>query len=189
MNIEPELVKSALSALNGRSLVLVGMMGVGKSSIGKRVAATLELPFFDSDNEIEAAANMPITDIFETYGEDHFRSGEQRVIERLIEPPQKVLATGGGAFINDETRQLIKEKSCSIWLTAEFDLLMKRVRKRATRPLLKKPNPEQIMRDLLEVRSPIYAQANLQVESRNVPHEVVVCEVIDGIIAHFEKTK
>ncbi|MBW8903653.1 MAG: shikimate kinase [Bradyrhizobium sp.] len=168
-----------VAALGRRSVVLVGMMGAGKSSIGRRLASRLGMGFVDADAEIEAAAGMTIAEIFTSYGEPYFRSGEQRVISRLLESGPQVLATGGGAFMNAETRAAIRAKGVSVWLKAEFDVLMKRVKRRATadRPMLQ-GDPAQRIRHLIGERYPIYAEADVTVMSRDVSHEVIVAEII-----------
>lgn len=173
--------------LGGRSIVLVGLMGAGKSTVGRRLAQKLGLPFRDADNEIEAAAGMSIPDIFAIHGEEHFRDGERRVIARLLQEGPMVLATGGGAFMNEETRARIAENGVSIWLRADLDVLMRRVRKRATRPLLQNPDPEGTMRQLMEKRHPVYALADLTVESHEAPHDRVVVEIVNALIEWFEK--
>jgi shikimate kinase len=169
--------------LGARSLVLVGLMGAGKSTVGRRLAQTLQLPFRDADHEIEAAAGMTIPEIFAIHGEDHFRDGERRVIARLLQEGPIVLATGGGAFMNDETRLRIAEHGISLWLKADLDVLMRRVRKRHNRPLLQNPDPEGTMRRLIEARHPIYALADVTVDSREIPHEKVVQDALHAIDA------
>ena len=164
-----------------RSIVLVGLMGAGKTSIGRRLAEKLDLSFVDADVEIEKAAGKSIPDIFADHGEAHFRDGERKVIARLLENGKQVLATGGGAFINPETRERIKQHSVSIWLNAELDLLMKRVLKRGGRPLLENDNPEAVMRDLMEKRYPIYSEADITVKSQDVQHNQMVNEVIRAL--------
>jgi shikimate kinase len=164
--------------LGQRSIVLVGMMGAGKSSIGRRLAARLGIPFSDADAEIEEAAGMSIADIFEAHGEPSFRSGEARVIARLLEQGPQVLATGGGAFVNPETRARIHEKGISVWLKAEIDVLSRRLRRRSDRPLLRTADPTATLASLLAARNPIYGEANLVVMSRDVPHDVIVEEII-----------
>ncbi|MBF9232790.1 shikimate kinase [Microvirga alba] len=174
--------------LGTRSIVLVGLMGAGKSTVGRRLSQTLGLPFRDADHEIEAAAGMTIPDIFATHGEDHFRDGERRVIARLLqEDGPMVLATGGGAFMNEETRARIAEHGISIWLRADLDVLMRRVRKRATRPLLQNPDPEGTMRQLMEARYPVYATADLTVDSHEAPHDRVVADIIETLSGWFEQ--
>src|SRR5262245_2547907 len=170
--VRPEA--AIVAALGKRSVVLVGMMGAGKSSIGRRLATRLNIDFVDADAEIEKAAGMTIPDIFATRGEAEFRTGEARVILRLLESGPQVLATGGGAFMNPDTRAAIAAKGISIWLRAEIDVLMKRIRRRQDRPLLKTDDPAATLRSLIEVRYPVYALADLTVQSREVPHERIV---------------
>jgi shikimate kinase len=173
--------------LAGRSIVLVGMMGVGKSSVGRRLAVRLAIPFVDADTEIETAAGMNIADIFARHGEDYFRRGEARVIARLLESGPQVLATGGGAFMNSETRELVKAKGLSIWLHADVDLLLRRTGKRRNeRPLLQTGDPADTLRRLLAERAPFYAQADLTVHSRDIAHEAVVTEVIAALASFLD---
>ena len=169
------------AALGTRSVVLVGMMGAGKSTIGRRLAARLRLPFLDADIEIEAAAGMSIPDIFECHGEPHFRDGEARVIARLLEGGPVVLATGGGAFMREETRELIRDKAISIWLKADADIIMRRVKRRADRPLLKTADPAGTVERLIGEREPFYRHADLTIWSRDVPHEKIVDECIEAL--------
>src|SRR6266850_1539003 len=173
-----------LAALGRRSVVLVGMMGAGKSSIGRRLAQRLGVGFVDADAEIEAAAGMTIAEIFATYGEPDFRSGEARVIARLLDQGHQVLATGGGAFMNPDTRAGIRAKGVSVWLKADFEVLMRRVKRRATadRPMLQ-GDPAQRIRQLMEERYPVYAEANVTVMSREVAHETIVNEIIAELAA------
>jgi shikimate kinase len=180
---EKEQLTKLRTALGGRSLVLVGLMGAGKSTIGKRLAARLGLLFRDSDNEIEIAAGMPIADIFDLHGEMAFRDVEIKVIARLLHDTQglMVIATGGGAFMKHETRDVIKQCAVSIWLDAEWEILMARVRKRASRPLLNGPDPEGVMRRLKDLRDPIYATADIRIVSRDAPHEEIVDNVLTSI--------
>ena len=170
-----------LSALGSRSIVLVGMMGVGKSTIGRRLAARLRLPFVDADVEIEAAAGMTIPEIFELHGEPHFRDGEARVIARLLENGPAVLATGGGSFMREETRQRIHDKAVSIWLKADADLIMRRVKRRADRPLLHTADPAATVNRLMTEREPIYEHADITIGSRDVPHEKIVEECVEAL--------
>ena len=168
-----------LPLLGNRSIVLVGMMGVGKSSIGRRLGTRLGLPFVDADTEIEKAAGMSIADIFARHGEASFRNGEARVIARLLEGGPQVLATGGGAVMNAETRAAIKTKGVSVWLSAEFDVLMRRIAKRKNeRPMLQTPDPAATLRQLLADREPVYAQSDITVQSREVPHDAIVGEIV-----------
>src|SRR5579863_5014470 len=169
------------AALGGRSIVLVGMMGAGKSTIGRRLSARLALPFLDADTEIEAAAGMTIPDIFETRGEADFRDGEVRVIARLLDSGPAVIATGGGAVMRQETRDRIRDKAVSIWLKVDTDVIMRRVKRRSDRPLLQTPDPEATVDRLIGERDPVYRQADLTVWSRDVPHEKIVDECIDAL--------
>ena len=175
-----------LSALGTRSIVLVGMMGVGKSTIGRRLSARLGLRFFDADVEIEVAhAGMTIPEIFTTHGEPYFRDGEARVIARLLEGGPIVLATGGGAFMREETRSRIAARAISIWLKADPDVIMRRVRRRADRPLLQTADPEGTVTRLLTEREPIYGKADLTIASRDVPHDRIVDETLETLRAHL----
>lgn len=167
--------------LGTRSVVLVGLMGAGKSTVGRRLAQKLGLTFLDADHEIEAAAGMTIPDIFAIFGEAYFRDGERRVIARLLQEGPIVLATGGGAFMSEETRENIAAAGVSIWLRADLDVLMRRVRKRSNRPLLQNPDPEGTMRKLMDLRYPVYANADLTVESHEVPHDRVVAEIMTAL--------
>jgi shikimate kinase len=174
-----------VAALGKRLIVLVGMMGAGKSTIGRRLAARLGLAFLDADSEIEAAAGMSISDIFEVHGEPHFRDGEARVIARLLESGPVVLATGGGAFMREETRNRVGAKAVSIWLKADADIIMRRVRRRADRPLLQTPDPEATVGRLISEREPVYQHADLTISSRDVPHEKIVDECIEALHARL----
>ena len=177
--------QGVIDALKGRSVVLVGTMGAGKTSVGKRLAASLGLPFVDTDAEIEAGAQMEIPEIFERFGEPYFRDGERKVIARLLHERQCVLATGGGAFMNETTRKEIARTGVSIWLKPEFDVLMRRVRKRSNRPLLQTPDPEGTMRALLKERSPIYGLADITIESRENPHDITTELVLHELETHL----
>ena len=169
--------------LDSRSIVLVGIMGAGKTTIGRRLARRLRLRFVDADAEIEAAARLSVTEIFDLYGEECFRDGERRVIARLLGRGPQVLATGGGAFMNEETRENIARAAISVWLKADLETLMERVRRRDTRPLLKDPDPVGVMRRLIAVRYPVYALADITVESRDVAHE----QTVDDIVVALER--
>lgn len=171
-------IKSIRQKLAGQSVVLVGLMGAGKTAIGKRLAAKLEIDFVDADTEIELAAGKSIEDIFAEHGEAYFRDGEKRVIARLLKERTQVLATGGGAFINDETRHSILQNALSIWLRADLDTLMQRVSRRSNRPLLQTDDPKAVMQKLIDERYPVYAEAHMVVQSRNVPHDVIVSEIV-----------
>ncbi|MDE3177399.1 MAG: 3-dehydroquinate synthase [Pseudomonadota bacterium] len=170
-----------------RSVVLVGMMGAGKTSVGKRLAARLALPFVDADEEIEAGARMTIPEIFEKFGEAYFRDGERRVIARVLAAGPCVLSTGGGAFMNASTRESIARSGVSIWLKPDFDVLLRRVRKRSNRPLLQTPDPEGTLRRLLDERSPTYALADITIESHDGPHELVVERIVAALESRARK--
>ncbi len=174
------------AALGQRAIVLVGMMGSGKSSVGRRLGHRLGLPFADADTEIETAAGMAIPEIFAQYGEPTFRSGERRVIARILgEERAMVLATGGGAYMNPETRTCIAQHGIAVWLKADHDVLMRRVRKRANRPLLQTADPEGTLRRLLNEREPIYALADITVISKDEPHDKVVNAALSGLAHYF----
>lgn len=177
MNLEP--------ALRARTIALVGLMGAGKSSIGRRLAHALGMPFKDADEEVERAAARSISDIFEELGEAAFRAGERRVIARLLDEPPHVLATGGGAFMNPDTRALIKQKAISVWLKADLDLLVKRVARRSDRPLLKDGDPRQVLEALAAERYPIYALADITVESVETAHQATVEAIIEALRARL----
>ena len=175
---EAEAVRQRLGT---RPIVLVGLMGAGKTSVGRRLAEKLGVAFVDADHEIEAAAGKSIAEIFADHGEPYFREGERRVIQRLIGNGAQVLATGGGAWMNDETRARIQEHGISVWLKASLPLLMKRVSKRQDRPLLKADDPEAVMKALIDKRYPVYALADVMVESRDVQHGQMVNDVIRAL--------
>lgn len=166
-----------------KSIALVGLMGAGKSTVGRRLAKRIGLPFADADREIEAAAGLSIAEIFERYGEAHFRDGERRVLARLIEGPPRVIATGGGAFMNDATRALILARCTAIWLDAEIETLAERVGRRGHRPLLKDKDPLALLQGLAEVRNPIYAEAHLTIRSGALPHEKMVDRIVEALAA------
>ena len=177
---EGDWVRGLGERLARRSIVLVGMPGSGKSAVGRRLAARLQLPFVDADEEIERAAGKPIMDIFKDHGEAHFRDGERKVIARLLNSGPQVLATGGGAFMVAETRDNVRRLGISVWIKAELQLLVRRVLKRNTRPLLQ-VDPEGVMRALMQTRYPIYATADVTVESRDLPHDAIVAEIIEAL--------
>lgn len=164
-----------------RSIVLVGLMGAGKSTIGRRLAKRIGLDFVDSDDEIERAADHKIAEIFDRFGELNFRDGERRVIARLIDGPAKVIATGGGAFVDPQTRRLILERCLAIWLDADLDTLAERVSRRNHRPLLKDKEPLPVLRELAERRNSIYAEAHLHIRSEPSPHERTVDQIVTAI--------
>lgn len=187
--IAPPDMADLRAALGRRAIVLVGMMGSGKSSVGRRLAGRLGMPFVDADTEIETAAGMTIPEIFALRGEAEFRDGERRVIGRILATRAPlVLATGGGAFMNAETRQKVKELGISVWLKAEPEVLMRRVRKNANRPLLQTTDPEATLRRMLGERTPVYALADLTILSSDEPHEVVVGETMAALAAYLLPT-
>jgi shikimate kinase len=177
----PPAASAAVPFVPPKTIVLVGIMGAGKTNIGKRLAARLHLPFRDADNEIEAAAGETIEEIFQRYGEAVFRDGERRVIARLLEEPVHVLATGGGAFMDPLTRERIRARGISVWLRAELDLLLERVGRRSNRPLLKRGDPRAILADLMAVRHPIYAEADITVDCVDGPPELTLQRVIEAL--------
>lgn len=181
--VEPAGDSQALAAsvVVDRPIVLVGLMGAGKTTIGRRVAAALMLPFIDADEEIERAAGLPIAEIFARHGEPEFRRGERRVIERLLQGPPHVLATGGGAFMDPDTRALVRAHAISVWLRADIDVLMRRVEKRDNRPLLRNGDPRAVMERLMAERYPIYAEADVTVDSNNGPHGSAVTMVLQAL--------
>ncbi|KAB2690504.1 MULTISPECIES: shikimate kinase [Brucella] len=186
LNEQADAVRQLLGA---KVVVLVGLMGAGKSTVGRKVATMLGLPFKDADNEIESAARMTVPELFDAYGEAEFRDLERRVILRLLEDGPMVLATGGGAYMNAETREAIAANGVSIWLNAELDVLMDRVSRRQNRPLLKNDDPRGVMQRLMDVRYPVYALADLHVMTRDDKKEVIAGELIDVLTAHLTKAE
>jgi shikimate kinase len=174
-------------ALTRKSIALVGLMGVGKTSIGRRLAVALGLPFRDADEEIERAAGCSVAEIFTSRGEAEFRDGERRVIARLLDEPPHVLATGGGAFVQPATRALIKAKAVSVWLTADIDVLVRRVARKDSRPLLRGKDPHQVLEGLAAARNPAYAEADVKVEVGEGSHQTAVDAVLSALTAHLEK--
>ena len=172
--------------LRARTITLVGLMGAGKSSVGRRLALALNLPFRDADEEVERAAGRSVAEIFADLGEAAFRDGERRVIARLLDQPPHVLATGGGAFMNPETRKLILEHSTAVWLKADVELLARRVARKTDRPLLQGKDPHAVLEALAQVREPVYALAQVTVNSDDTPHGVTVQAVIDALTAHLD---
>jgi shikimate kinase len=181
-----ELASAVLSQIGDRSIVLVGVMGAGKTTVGRRLAARLGLPFADADHEIEQAAGKTIPEIFEEHGEQYFRDGERRVIDRMLQEEPRVLATGGGAYMNEATREAIARNGISLWLRADFNLLMKRVRRRSNRPLLKTADPDAVMRKLIDERYPVYAHADIVVDSRDVPHDQIVQSCLEALASYLD---
>jgi shikimate kinase len=178
LNLDPELPRD-------RTIALVGLMGAGKSSVGRRLADALGLPFRDGDDEIERAAGMSVPEIFELYGETPFREAERRVIARLLGGPPHVLATGGGAFMDPATRSLMRDKALVVWLKADIEVLAKRVARKDNRPLLQGKDPREVLRALAEVRHPIYAEADIVIESGEIPHGAAVEAIITAVKAHI----
>lgn len=170
-------------------LVLVGMMGAGKTTVGRRLASRLGRQFIDSDEEIERAAQMSIPEIFEQRGEAEFRAGEMRVIARLLKEKDVVLATGGGAFVNPDTRALVKAEAVSVWLKADIDVLFERVSRRSNRPLLKTADPKGTLEKLVADRYPIYAEADVTVISRDVPQDTMAGDVVSALLNHFKQAR
>ncbi|WP_114390083.1 shikimate kinase [Notoacmeibacter marinus] len=181
--------QAILKGLDGRHIVLVGLMGAGKTAMGRVIASRLGLPFVDSDDEIETASTMAIADLFESYGESEFRDLERRVIARLLGEQQRVVSLGGGAFINDETRAAIGAGGFSIWIDADLDLLFARVSRKPGRPLLQNPDPRGTLARLMDERYPIYAQADLRVCSEDLPRDAMAAKMIEAMAGHFSETK
>ena len=182
---DDDVVARARQALGKRDLVFVGLMGAGKSAIGKIAAQALELPFVDSDHEIERVSRMTINELFAAYGEPEFRALETRVIERLLKTGPRVISTGGGAFINENTRRVIRDMGAlTVWINADLETLWVRVSKRDNRPLLKTANPRETLANLMAARYPIYAEADIEVMSRDAKKEVILREVLDAIASH-----
>jgi shikimate kinase len=173
--------------LAGKSVVLIGLMGAGKTAIGRRLATRLGLKFIDADTEIERAAGKSVSDIFTDHGEEHFRDGERKVIARLLSSGPQVLATGGGAYMNEETRHTIEKYGISVWLKGDLNVLMERVVRRDHRPLLKTGDPRAVMKRLMDERYPVYASADITVQSRDVPHELIVSEIMEALIDRLDK--
>ncbi len=174
-------------ALRQRTIVLVGLMGAGKTSVGKRLAVALDLPFRDGDEEVERAAGLTIPEIFELYGEERFREGERRVMARLLNDPPHVLATGGGAFMDPLTRMTVQQKAVSVWLKADIETLAKRVARKDTRPLLSGKDPAEVLTDLAKVREPIYGLADIVIESGERAHAATVEAIIEALKARLSK--
>ena len=186
MERDGKIPDHTLAAARLRPIVLVGLMGAGKTTIGRRLAARLDLPFVDADAEIETASGLPIPEIFARFGEAHFRDGERRVIARLIDGSAKVIATGGGAFMNDETRALILARTLAVWLDADIPTLVERVRRRDNRPLLHGKDPGTVLTELAAIRNPIYALAPIRVASKAAPHQDTVGAIITALAAANE---
>lgn len=181
--------RALANKLAEKPLVLVGMMGAGKTTVGRRLASRLGRQFIDSDEEIERAAQMSIPEIFEQRGEAEFRAGEMRVIARLLKEKDIVLATGGGAFVNPETRALVKAEAVSIWLKADIEVLFERVSRRSNRPLLKTADPKATLEKLIADRYPLYAEADVTVMSRDVPQDNVASDVVNALLSHLKQNQ
>ncbi len=182
--LSPKSIDRLHERLGERSIVIIGLMGAGKTTVGRRLAERLGLRFIDADAEIEKAAGRTIAEIFAEYGEPYFRDGERKVIARLLGAGPQVLATGGGAYMNAETRKAVKERGIAVWLNASLPLLMKRVRRRAHRPLLRAEDPEGVMRELMDKRYPVYGEADISVESRDIPHNIIVNDVLRALMRY-----
>ncbi len=176
-----------VSSLGERPIALIGMMGAGKTVVGRRLAGRLGLPFIDSDHEIETCAQLSISEIFARHGEPYFRERENKVLTRLVGSGSRVIATGGGSFMHPTTRAVLKDRALTVWLKADLEVLMRRVRKRQNRPLLQTADPEGTLRRLIEERYPTYAEADITVISRDGPHEQVVEDIIGAIEAHSSR--
>ncbi|AYM07746.1 MULTISPECIES: shikimate kinase [Agrobacterium] len=187
LSVPATLGEQARAKLGRRNIVFVGLMGAGKSAVGRMVAQQLKVPFIDTDVEIERVSRMTISELFATYGEEEFRALETRVIKRLLRGGPKVISTGGGAFINDNTRRHITRGGISFWLKADLEVLWERVNKRDHRPLLKTENPKATLAALMEKRYPIYAEADMTIESRDVRKEIIVTEVLTAIAGIEQK--
>lgn len=187
LSVPATLGERARAKLGRRNIVFVGLMGAGKSAVGRMVAQQLKVPFIDTDVEIERVSRMTISELFATYGEEEFRALETRVIKRLLRGGPKVISTGGGAFINDNTRRHITRGGISLWLKADLEVLWERVNKRDHRPLLKTENPKATLAALMEKRYPIYAEADMTIESRDVRKEIIVTEVLTAIAGIEQK--
>ncbi len=184
LRVSPKSIDQLRNRLGVRSIVIIGLMGAGKTTVGRRLAERLRLAFIDADAEIEKAAGQTIAEIFAQHGEPYFRDGERKVIARLLRSGPQVLATGGGAYMSEETRKAVKEGAISVWLKAPLPLLMKRVRRRSHRPLLQAADPEEVMRGLMEKRYPVYSEADIAIETRDVPHNIIVNDVINALIGY-----
>lgn len=183
---EDDLKKLKLNLLE-KPIILIGMMGAGKTSLGRRLAQVLGRKFIDSDIEIEKASAMSIADFFKKHGEAEFRKGETRVISRILKEKNTVIGTGGGAFMNEKTRAKIKAKTLSIWINADFEVLFERISRRPSRPLMQTENPRETLKNLIETRYPIYEKADLSVMSKDVPHDKVINQILNAIFDYYEK--
>lgn len=185
LEFSQDSINAIREKLGGRVIVFVGLMGAGKTAIGRKLAQILDLPFIDSDHEIESVSRLTIPELFELYGEPEFRALEQRVIDRLMREGARIVSTGGGAFMNAQTREVISEFGVSIWLKADLDLLMERVGKKHNRPLLKQPDPRGVMQKLMNDRYPVYEQANITVQTRDAKREIIARETLQALAAYL----
>ncbi len=188
LSCKSQAAMTAEPALRRKTIALVGLMGVGKSSIGRRLAAALGMPFRDADTEVEEAAGRSVADIFSELGEAAFRDGERKVIARLLAGEPHVLATGGGAFMNDETRALIKDRAVSVWLKGDLELLARRVARKSDRPLVTGKDPLEVLKAQAEVRYPVYGEADIIVETGETPHQTAVDAILTALRAHLAET-
>lgn len=184
--LSPDGAAAIQDRLGNRSIALIGLMGAGKTTVGRRLAALLAQPFSDTDVEIEAASRMTIPELFEAYGEPEFRALETRVVARLAAEGPRVIATGGGAYLHDETRAMLKRTAITVWLKADLETLMERVSRRSNRPLLKTDDPREVMRHLIEIRYPVYAEADITIGTRDVKRDIIAAEILEALDRHLE---
>lgn len=184
--MSPDGAAAIQDRLGNRSIALIGLMGAGKTTVGRRLAALLALPFRDTDVEIEAASRMTIPELFEAYGEPEFRALEARVVARLAAEGPQVIATGGGAYLHAETRAMLKQTAITVWLKADLETLMERVSRRSNRPLLKTDDPREVMRRLIDIRYPVYAEADITVGTRDVKRDIIAAEILEALDRHLE---
>ncbi len=184
--LSPDGAAAIQDRLGNRSIALIGLMGAGKTTVGRRLAALLALPFCDTDVEIEAASRMTIPELFEAYGEPEFRALEARVVARLAAEGPRVIATGGGAYLHDETRAMLQRTAITVWLKADLETLMERVSRRSNRPLLQTDDPREVMRRLIDIRYPIYAEADITIGTRDVKRDIIAAEILEALDRHLE---
>jgi len=184
--LSPDGAAAIQDRLGNRSIALIGLMGAGKTTVGRRLAALLALPFCDTDVEIEAASRMTIPELFEAYGEPEFRALEARVVARLAAEGPRVIATGGGAYLHAETRAMLKRTAITVWLKADLETLMERVSRRSNRPLLQTDDPREVMRRLIDIRYPIYAEADITIGTRDVKRDIIAAEILEALDRHLE---
>ncbi|HDZ72896.1 MAG TPA: shikimate kinase [Aurantimonas coralicida] len=184
--LSPDGTAAIQDRLGNRSIALIGLMGAGKTTVGRRLAALLALPFCDTDVEIEAASRMTIPELFEAYGEPEFRALEARVVARLAAEGPRVIATGGGAYLHGETRAMLKRTAITVWLKADLETLMERVSRRSNRPLLQTDDPREVMRRLIDIRYPVYAEADITIGTRDVKRDIIAAEILEALDRHLE---